>query len=383
MSIILKSIIAKNGGGGGGGITDVVNGYAILKEQQRSYFASYNYFPTIFNKDRSIVLRYTQSPTQLRLTRVNAADVFSGEAAVSVISLAFGQSISYQPVMQDIATASKDDDFLLLAGVNGNTNIFRIAVNPATYALGAVVSFNTGIANPKKPEIIDANNYVNYSGQNVQVFNFNGSAIALSKTIAVGFDIIRVNACKDLIVAIGLNKVVFINPETENVVYSEDLAMTLSDVFCADSYAFIKTLSSTVVPMLVYNVSSGFVTKLNMAVTDEFPTGAVKSLINVVKDDNTIDKEQYIAIYHTDNVSNIVMSVDVTNKKNAIVNVGADTLTGTPQIFKATFLTGNRIIFNSYTSGTPGPGFTQVYKYEYGNISLKYKGKQFKIVGLG
>ena len=65
-----------------------------------------------------------------------------------------------------------------------------------------------------------------------------------------------------------------------------------------------------------------------------------------------------------------------------MVEIGA-VLIGTPSSIKPTFLSGNRVIYNSSTSGTPGNGYAYAYKYEFTEISHRRNGRLFKIEGLG
>lgn len=375
-------------GSGGDGVSDIVNGFAILKENQVANSGVSISRATVFNLNREKFLTYTtinvigQGENALKINQTSADDI-TVDTSVSTINLAFGQNYSTQIKLQDIVTVAADDSFLLLPGVNNNTNIYRVGFNPQTYQFTNIVSVDTGIASPKKVEIIDANSYVNYNGQNLQIFTFDGTAITLTKTIALSFDIVRVSAVNGLIVAIGLNDIVFIDPSTENIVYTEttQAALTLADVYCIENYAFVKTLSSTDTPILAYSVTNNSIVKLQLSLDGEMLSGGIKSLINVIKEDNV--PGNYAMVYHSDNVSNLALHIDINSGRVKVVDVGADVITGTPASVKPTFLTGNRIIYTSSTSGTPGDNYLAVYKYEYTEISHRRNGKMFKIDGLG
>ncbi|MDR1196378.1 MAG: hypothetical protein LBL00_07880 [Endomicrobium sp.] len=377
----------KEVGVGSVGVTDIVNGYAVLREQVIATNSYVNGRLTVFNKDRSKDISYSNTTpgggyNRLYINQVNPEDI-TVRSPLSYISISFGQSYT-NPGLQlaNVLTASKDDDFLLLCGLNYNTNIFRIGIDPSTYQMTSVVTFDTTIENPKKLEIIDANNYVNYSGQNIQVFTFDGDAITLSKTIALDFDIMRVNAVNGYIVAIGLNEIRIINPIDETVIYEESPEETLADVVCDGNYVFVKTLSDTTNPVFIYEIADGAVNKIPFTVDGTFLAGAVKSLVNIVKDDNVSD-QQYIMIYHSDNAANIMMSIDFSTSKVKSVEVGANIFTGTPGSLKPTFLSGNRIIYYSSTSGMPGTYYTYAYRYEYCQIEHRYIGRLYKIFGIG
>jgi hypothetical protein len=371
-----------------GGVTDIVNGYAILQEQAQGYYASNNFIPIVFNRDRSKRVGYSYvypggGSNTFNTTQINPENISETGNVISSITLYFGQVYSGSVVLANICTAALDDSFVLLSGINSNTNIFRIEINPATYAITGVVSCDTGISAPKKVEIIDASNYVNYDGQNVYLYSYDGETLSLAKTIKLDFDIIRVNAVNGYIVAIGLNKVQIINPADESVIYDEDTDDALADVVCDEKYAFVKTLSSMANPVFVYEVSlDGSVVKLPFTVGGVFPSGAVKSLVNIIKDDNVSDY-QYAMAYHTDNVANIMLSIDITAMTMRSVEVGANVMAGTAQINKPQFISGNRVSFNSSVSGQPGTGYLYAYRYEYTEIEHRRNGRLYKIVRLG
>ena len=378
-----------DGGSGGSGITDVMNGYAVLKEKQLAATGQGLNRATVFNKDRLKLISYTSTnpgggANRLLVAQANP-DNITNVTNVSSIDLDFGQNYMSTIPLQDRVTVAADDSLLLLSGVHNNTNIFRVVINPGTYQITDIVAFDTGIASPKKVEIIDANTYINYTGQTLQIFAYDGTVITLGKTVQLGFDIVRLNAVNGLIVVIGLNRIVVVDPITGNILYTETTAasLTLSDVFGLDDYAFVKTLSSLETPVLGYKITSDkTVTKLPLSVAGEMLSGGVKSLVNVIKDD-TAPAGQYIMIYHSDNVSNMMLHIDLISYKVKNIEVGADVVTGAPATTKPTFFADNRILYNSSTAGTPSTNYITVYRYAYTEISHRRNGKLFKIKGLG
>lgn len=389
----IKGIKAKKGisvivGKGGDDVTDIVHGYAVLKEKQLAATGQGLNRATVFNKDRLKLISYTSTNPgggANRLLVAQANPDMTNVTNVSSIDLDFGQNYMSTIPLQDRVTVAADDSLLLLSGVNNNTNIFRVVINPGTYQITDVVAFDTGIASPKKVEIIDANTYINYTGQTLQIFAYDGTVITLGKTVQLDFDIVRLNAVNGLIVVIGLNRIVVVDPITGNILYTETTAapLTLSDVFGLDDYVFVKTLSSLETPVLGYRITSDkTVTKLPLSVAGGILSGGVKSLVNVIKDD-TAPAEQYIMIYHSDNVSNMMLHIDLTSYKIKNIEVGADVVAGAPATTKPTFFAGNRILYNSSTAGTPSTNYITVYKYEYTEISHRRNGKLFKIKGLG
>ena len=383
------SVIVGKGGSCGDYVTDIVHGYAVLKEKQLAATGQGLNRATVFNKDRLKLISYTYThpgggANRLLVAQANP-DNITNVTNVSSHALDFGQNYMSTIPLQDRVTVAADDSLLLLSGVNNNTNIFRVVINPGTYQITDVVAFDTGIASPKKVEIIDANTYVNYISRTLQIFAYDGEAITRNKTIALNFDVVRVSTVNGLIVAIGLNDIVFVDPANENIVYSEitQSALTLADVFGIDNYVFVKTLSSLETPVLGYRITSDkTVTKLPLSVAGGILSGGVKSLVNVIKDD-TAPAEQYIMIYHSDNVSNMMLHIDLTSYKIKNIEVGADVVAGAPATTKPTFFAGNRILYNSSTAGTPSTNYITVYRYAYTEISHRKNGKLFKIKGLG
>lgn len=390
----IKGIKAEKGisvivGKGGDDVTDVMNGYAVLKEKQLAATGQGLNRATVFNKDRLKLISYTYThpgggANRLLVAQANP-DNITNVTNVSSIDLDFGQNYMSTIPLQDRVTVAADDSLLLLSGVNNNTNIFRVVINPGTYQITDVVAFDTGIASPKKVEIIATDTYINYTGQTLQIFAYDGTVITLGKTVQLGFDIVRLNAVNGLIVVIGLNRIVVVDPIAGDILYTETTAspLTLSDVFSLDDYALVKTLSSVETPVLGYKITSDkTVTKLPLSVAGEILSGGVKSLVNVIKDD-TAPAGQYIMSYHSDNVSNMMLHIDLISYKVKNIEVGADVVTGAPATTKPLFFAGNRILYNSSTAGTPSTNYITVYKYEYTEISHRKNGKLFKIKGLG
>ncbi|MDR2426470.1 MAG: hypothetical protein LBD46_04750 [Endomicrobium sp.] len=385
-------LLTEDAGGGGGDVTDITNDYAVLREQIRGYYATSNIFNFMFNTDRSlnILAGATNSPSRyyLQIARYDdPSNILDGTSTlISDMNYAIGQSsMGGNNQIDSVATMAKDDSFVLVCGLGGTSGVHRLGIDPETYKFtGVNASFDTGIASPKKMEIIDASNYVNYDGdQSLQIFNFDGANLTRTKTIAMNFDIVCVNAVNGFVVVIGLSKIVVINPTTEEIVYTEDTDDTLSGIYGLDGYAFIKTLSSQIEPLITLQITEGgVITKLPLSVTGDFQPGIVKSLINVVKDDN-VSGNQYIIIYHSYNASNVGLKINLDTLFVGNLNIGVEILTGTPATIKPSFISGNRMIFNSNVLGQPGTGYTQIYKYQYGVYSLRYKGLLFKIVGIG
>ena len=286
--------------------------------------------------------------------------------------------------ISSLATISPNDDFVLIAS-RADANIYRVAINPIDYTFLQTVSFDTTINNPKKLEILDDNNYVNYDGQNVQIFNFDGEQLSIAKTIALDFDIVRINCVNGFIAAIGANVLKIINPSDDSIIYEEDFEDELKDIICDDKYAFIKTLSSVENPVFCYEVSeSAIVSKISLTVEGAFLQGNVTSLVNIVKDDNAKD-DRYVMIYQSSYVLNMALSINLSAQTVRNIEVGADVLVGDPLNFKPVFLSGNRIIYSSGGNNGYGPSYKylNVYIYIYIEIEHRVNGKLFKIVGLG
>jgi hypothetical protein len=388
-----KGIREISSSGGYGEITDRVYGHALLKEQASStYNSQARVYPT-FNKDRNKALDYgSTNPVGgqniLITARIDPANISTTTGEVSRISLAFGQSYTGTYPMSNNFTISPDDDFVLISSG------FYVPVNPDTYVLGTPISFaNSG---GKKIEIINANNFVSYNGQNILVFTLAEGAITLEKTIAVSFDIVRVNAVSGHIVAVGLNDIIIIDPaqaieDTDEdgiidagsgVIYSETTDETLTDVICIDGYAFVKTLSNVINPVYAYSVSaSGVVNKLPLSVHGTFPVGGVISLTNIVRE--TTEDIVYALVYESDNVQNVMASINITKSTVKHAIIGADVMPGAPQNIKPVFYSGNRIAYASYTSGQPGYGQKGCWRYDYTEIEHRVDKRLFRIVGLG
>jgi hypothetical protein len=377
-------------GGGGGNITDVVKGYGLVRE--RSTSGTYGDYFTMFNVDRTKRLNGSAASPGGGITNVTIQTlnpITGALTQVSAVSGGIGQSYPFTGWFNNMVTIAPDDSYVLSTGPNaaaGAFAIYRIDVNPANYTFSSaiMVIFNDGANRWKQPRIVNAQKFISFTTDNgkqqeIAVFEYDSNAKTASivKTINVGFDITAIDVTGNTVCVIGLNDIAFIDLETEEILLSDTSAETLADVRSGGNWFFLKTLSSITVPAIVYSVSgSTTITKLALSVVGAIPNGALRSPVNIIRDDNR-SGNKYLLIFHSADGSFVALSIDLDDLKVQSVFVTAQPLTGTNSGYMPYFIAGNFIAFYTGFSGLPGSTQTAFFSYAYAMLSCKIDGNKY------
>lgn len=383
--------IAGEGAGSGGDITDIVKGYGLVRE--RSTSGIYGDYFTMFNVDRTKRLNGSAaSPgggtTNVTIQTLNP--ITGALTQVSAVSGAIGQSYPFTGWFNNMVTIAPDDSYVLSTGPNASAGafaIYRIDVNPANYTFSSaiMVIFNDGANRWKQPRIVSAQQFISFTTDNgkqqeIDVFEYDSNAKTASivKTINVSFDITAIDVIGNIVCVIGLNDIAFIDLETEEILLSDNSAEALADVRSGGNWFFLKTLSSITVPTIVYSVSGSTITKLALEVVGTIPNGALRSPMNIIRDDNR-SGNKYLLIFHSADGSFVALSIDLDDLKVQSVFVTVQPLTGTNSGYMPYFIAGNFIAFYTAFSGFPGSTQTAFFRYAYTMLSCKIDGNKYVV----
>jgi hypothetical protein len=378
-----------NGGGGGGNaqIDNIFSGWALVRTgvEFSSYYGTYL---KMFNKDRTVRLAgNTASPgggtINTQIQRIDPETL----AVTSILSTgAFNLGIAYPNTGQydNIAVIAPDDDYIL--SVTGTsiqrTNVF------ANYTFNGTprTIFNDSTRSWAIPVIIDNTHFASFSGTEntmLRVFVYDDTNDAtIEKEFDVGFAIGAFSYANGKLIVIGQNNIKIIDVASESVIYDNMFTPILSDVVVLDNYAFVSTVSDTTTPVIYFDLSASTMLAVVPATQGTILEGSRKSGIAIVKDDNQTD-DAYILAYHSNNGINLMLSVDVTAGIVKSGTVGGNGLIYTPQTIRPVVISGNRIVYYSSYSGTPGQLQTVIFQYKNTIISFTMKGDTYKIVQIG
>lgn len=371
-------------------LENIVRGWAMTRDLTSTGIYA-DYF-TMFNKDRTKRLGgAAASPiggTTYVGTYVIDPATLSTLSTISQINGTIGQVYKFTGNFMSYVEIAPDDDYCISSGVAGQFR--RLDFNSAYQIVGGIkIIFDEQAgANRswKKPRIIDAAHFVSVAAselQEVKVFEYDANAgtATILKTINVGFDIQAYNIVNGKLIVIGTTmQVAIIDIDTEAVIYSETATVALWDVVVAENYAFVKTTQDTTIPMLAYNVADpANIIKLNLAPKGIILTGTMISPCNIVKDDNNLADDVFLIIYHSNNGANLGMFVDVITGAVWNVDFTAGVLTGNNSVIQPSIIAGNRLLFATNFSGTPGNTQMALFRYANTLISFSIDGNGYEI----
>lgn len=380
------------GKGGGSVITDIVTGYGLIRERTASGY--YGDYYTMFNVDRTKRLGGSAASPGGGITNVTiqTLDPATGTLTqVSAVNGSIGQSYPFTGWFNNMVTIAPDDSYVLSVGNNNNAGafpIYRIDINTNnyTFASGIQVIFNDSSNRWKQPRIINAQQFVSFTTDNskqqeISLFEYDSvtKTASITKTLNVGFNITAIDIIGRIVCVIGLNDIVFIDLDTEQVLFSDNSVDNLSDVRGGGTYFFVKTISSQTTPVLVYAVdgSSGTITKLNLTVSGEIPSGSIMSPINIIKDDNRVG-DKWLLIFQSNNGGFLMLAIEV---DTLIVHAPfvSGVLTGSNSGFMPYFIAGNFISYVTSFSGTPRFSQTCFFRYAFTTLSFKMNGNKYVV----
>jgi hypothetical protein len=345
---------------------------------------------TVFNLDKSKTVLSSspnvigQGSFSIYTRQINADD---SETTISSVPLNFGQG-SYSRLSENIVCAA-DDTFLLLRGQNAN--VYRIGINPSTYAITTLHSFPS-VVQGGLLAIVSANRYAQFIpthtetqeeeeteiAKKLNVYAFDDNKLSLEKEIFLD-DILpdesewtpEVCAISGKIALLYPRKLVLIDPDSEEIVsVAADFEFDLGKMGVKGNYLFVKPATCGVsqpIPLLLFSFDQDALTEISLAFNTYVPYGSIPGAIQSVLEGGIL----YL-LYRTDSDNDFMMTIDLT-KQTATLPFINSLPTGTQIEATVGFISPFRVFVSKTYSGTPGGTYRSVYKYAHTLICFDLK----------